>query len=213
MADEMRKPDDHAGPTGVNPEALRQGYEPDTLNVGAVLSVPAAVVVAMSLSIVVVLTILSYTLRPTKPEDAVHPLAVKSGNAPMNERLARISPGSTVSQPRLEGLKRIDNGEQPPYLRSFPAAKEGNSQMYYPEHLRPENVPALKSYAWVDKGKDIASIPIAQAMAAALEGKIYKTRANPVDPNALTSRLPKASNSGRGGAAPAAAHDHEGEKK
>ena len=58
------------------------------------------------------MTILISIFRSVSPADpSAHPAAVKRGQAPLTERIARTSstdPNAVVEQPRLEGVKEYD---------------------------------------------------------------------------------------------------------
>ncbi len=105
----------------------------------------------------------------------VNPLAVRRNAHSTDERLAAIVP------PRLDGLQELQDGA-PPFHPSLPA-RAGNPPEYHPEDLRPAEWPQLSDYAWVDKDKGIARIPIEQAMTALL-----KMNRLPTQPGAENAR-------------------------
>jgi hypothetical protein len=212
MSDSHNKPD--VG--NVNPEALRLGHEPDEFSLGPVMSVPVVVVLFFAASFGVV-SLLFYFVNPMKrlfAPPAVYPLAEKLSEEPINERLARINlDKGTVRQPRLEGLRRIETeeGDQPPFSRTFtplpPGPDTGNSPEFHPEDLLPTSDYArrlqLESFTWSDKAKEIARIPVTQAMKLVVSEKMLKVQDKPVDVSPTRSwTRPKMSNAGRGNPLP-----------
>jgi hypothetical protein len=221
-ATEGRAGDDHAGPTGVNPVALREKHEPDHVDVRGILLVPAVIVVVGFLCYVAVTLIFGNFLSIERelPKNA-NPMAAKRSEEPLSTRLDRTSstdPNAEVQQPRLEGARQLQ-GNDPPWLRSRLPAADGNSPEYHPEDLRADRWPQLngKGPEWVDQQKGLVRIPIERAMELAVKNKsMLPVQEKTVDPNATTTAAgrPKASNSGRGiPAAPEAKKDQAAQKE
>jgi len=170
----------------VNPEALKQGYEPDNINVRTILYVPVAIVITFVLAYGVV-TLIIDSLREGHKAPGDNFPAVARNDAPLNKRLDRISstdPKAEVKQPRLEGADELTT-KVPPYVQSSVPTKEdkkGNSPHYHPEDLRTTSEHAkalgLQDYGWKEKSKDIVHIPILEAL------KILGQGANDKDPAA-----------------------------
>ena len=124
----------------INPVALKQGHEPDTVNLRAVLYVPIALVVTFIITYVVV-TIVVHEARSSPGEPSMNVQAAKRGKAPIEERLGRISssdPKAEHKQPRLEGAQQFQFDpsvapNDPAYMRSRLPAEDGNSPHYHPE--------------------------------------------------------------------------------
>src|SRR5690606_11057732 len=151
----------------------------DEINIRPILFIGAALVLVCALTYVAVTVVFSY-IHVGAEDPVTYPMAAEKAAAPINERFARIdSVGeeAEVRQPRLEALqrRRYAPGE-PPYVRSPVPTAEGNPPFYHPEDLRAERVPALNRYEWVNKDKNVAAIPIEQAMEAALEMGLYQTQ-------------------------------------
>jgi hypothetical protein len=171
--------------TDVNPQALQQGHEPDKVNARALLYVPAVLVVCFIITFVIVTKIVDYVRAPSteKPDNA---LAAKHNDAPINDRLGRISSEfdeakkPLYKQPRLEGAKQLDTNEVP-FVKSYEPTKEGNSPQYHADDMRPSSAHGkelgLQDYKWVDEKHGIVRLPIEAAMKAVLEAK------NPSDPS------------------------------
>ena len=221
---------DESSPPGIDENSQRVGHEPDEFNIRGILAVPAAVIVTLVLTYLIVSGIFAYV----KPPQA-HLAA--QGQKPVNERIGRISstdphavegrPTTAVPQPRLEQIRQIDDkrsGESqadPPYLRSFPDAPGGNnSPEIYPQSLYPENFvdptsgrKALSESEWVAKDKGIAQIPIGDSIKLLTTTKKPASKAGGATPVAGTVGQAKLSTGGRGGpsepkTAPKPEHDH-----
>ena len=108
----------------------------------------------------------------------------RRGDRDVSERFSRIGssapkdvpglPGTAVPQPRLEYLKQTapESKDDPPFARSK-RSTDGPSNTYEirPEDLRPDNYTdpvthekVLATYGWVDAGKKVARVPIAEMM-------------------------------------------------
>lgn len=178
-------------------EALARGHEPDGYDPASVWSVPILVIVFFVLAFVTT-TILFYYLAPSPERPDVHPLAAERNKAPLDERLARITRGGEVDQPRLEPL-RIRTGDARAITR--PEAPVGNSPEIHPEDLRPTptTTPDLYRTGWLDPNKTAARVTIEQAMHLALEKNVFAVRKEAVTvPSSV--QLPTAANAGRGAA-------------
>ena len=158
---------EHDAPNSdVNPESLKQGHEPDKINVRLILYVPVAIFFTFVLAYVVV-TVIIDNLREGHKTPGENLPATARNEAAMNDQLSRISstnPKADVRQPRLEGLNELIKDGQS--VQSNVPTKEGNSVQYHPEDLRPsaERWKILQEYGWRDKSKDIVRIPIMEAI-------------------------------------------------
>lgn len=160
----------------VNPESLKQGYEPDKINVRLILYVPVAIFFTFVLAYVVV-TVIIDNLREGHKTPGENLPATARNEAAMNDQLSRISstnPKADVRQPRLEGLNELIKDGQS--VQSNVPTKEGNSVQYHPEDLRPsaERWKILQEYGWRDKSKDIVRIPIMEAIKVLMHGKMTR---------------------------------------
>jgi hypothetical protein len=167
----------------INPEALKQGHEPDTVNLRAVLYVPIALVVTFIVTYAVV-TIVVHERRSSPGEPTNWRLTEKRSNAPIDERIARISstnPKAEYKQPRLEGAQQFKFDpsvapNDPAYMRSRLPAEDGNSPHYHPEDLRPSSKVGkemgLQDYQWLDPANGIARMPVEEAMKIILDFKV-----------------------------------------
>ncbi len=223
---------DHATDApGVNEKSQAVGHEPDEFGVKGIIAVPAAVVIALVITYVVVTGIFAIWKTPQQN------LAAQN-QKPTNERFGRISstdphavdgqPNTAVPQPRLEQIKQIDDkrsGESqsdPPYMRSFGAKEDGNnSPEIYPQALRAENFvdpttgkKALLEGEWISKEKGTDTIPIGDAVTLLTTTKKPATAKAPTAPVLGTQGQAKLSTGGRGGpsepaVAPKPVHDHQ----
>ena len=224
---------DHATDApGLDPQSRRVGHEPDEFGIRGIVAVPAAVVIALVLTYIVVTGIFAFWKTPQ------HNLAAQN-HRPTNDRFGRISstdprpvdgqPITAVPQPRLEYIRQIEDkrtGEaqaDPPYLRSFgdKVKDSNNSPEFYPQFLRPENFvdpttgeKALLEGRWLSKDIGTASIPIEDAVALLTSTKKPAAKAGGFVPVAGTLGQAKISTGGRGGpaepkVAPKAQHDHK----
>lgn len=121
----------------IDPVALQQGHEPDTVDLRGVLYVPAALVVTFVIAYTVVTLVINSTKRDWTPPGPNEDRD-RRAQAPLNERLSRIE------KERLEGLQEFKGDPSvrpgdPAYLRSRVPAEEGNSPQYHPEELRPNS--------------------------------------------------------------------------
>lgn len=188
--------DEHDGPvvTPPDPQVLTRGHEADVYDPASVWSVPILVVVFFVLAFVTT-TILFYYLAPTPERPDAHPLAVERNRAPLEERLARISRGKEVDQPRLEPL-RIRTGDARAITR--PEAPVGNSPEIHPEDLRPSptTTPDLYRAHWLDTNRTAARVTIDDAMRLVLEKNLLPVSKDAMPPLRST-QLPTAANAGR----------------
>jgi hypothetical protein len=188
--------DEHNEPvlTQPNPEVIARGHEADGYDPASVWSVPLLVVLFFVLAFVTT-TILFYYLAPQPPSPDTHPLAAERNKAPLEERLARITRGGEVDQPRLEPL-RIRTGDARAITR--PEAPVGNSPEIHPEDLRPSptTTPDLYRRGWLDTNKTVARVTIDEAMRLSLERNLLPVRKEAVVPLRST-QLPSSANAGR----------------
>jgi hypothetical protein len=188
--------DAHDGPivSRPDPQILERGHEADTYDALSVWSVPILVVVFFVLAFVTT-TILFYFLAPAPERPEAHPLAVEQNRVPLEQRLARITRGGEVDQPRLEPL-RIRTGDARAITR--PEAPEGNSPEIHPEDLRPSptTTPDLYRSGWLDANKTAARVTIDQAMHLVLQRNLLPVRKDPRLPLRST-QLPTTANAGR----------------
>jgi len=139
-------------PPGASPVSLQAGHEPDRFSVRGILYVPLFVVIVVGIAYVLVSSMFAGFVKKDDPKTAKNPYGAQRNEAPIAERFGAISytkpkaieglPGSTVPQPRLEGLKQQGHdgpGDDAAHLRSRRPVGEGNSPEYRPESLRPEN--------------------------------------------------------------------------
>lgn len=218
------------------PLVLGVGHEPDDFNARPILTVPVFITFVMLAAFGIASAMFVYFRNGNVANDSgANAVAKERNDKPLDERFARISssdPKAEVKQPRLEWLRQTDSArdgkEDPPYLRSVRFSESGNSPEYRPEDLRPENYvdpitrqKVLRDYAWVDKEKGVARIPVSVAMKLLLEKKSLPVQANVSVPGAGTATKPKLSNGGNELPSQAAkdvphkatkADDHKGEK-
>lgn len=217
----------------IDPVALQQGHEPDTVNLRSVLYVPVALVATFVLAYVVVTIIVSSSRNPEKSENNS---AARYRSAPINERIGRISstdPRAAAKQPRLEGLEEQQQDpsvapNDPAYMRSRLPSEEGNSPHYHPEDLRPTSKVAkemgLQDFKWLDSGKKVARIPVEDAVKLVLSAQkpgaqgqpylpVQMKDGKPVELKHLQLRAPTAANPQRGvaGANPPVAPKKDGD--
>jgi hypothetical protein len=186
------------------------GHEPDSFKVKSILYVPLAVAITMLLAYFVVTGLFNYMRGLTESNDGnANPQAKAISSLTIDQRFDRISSmddKAAVKQPRLEWLRKSDskrNGEtDPPYVRSVLPSDKGNSPEYRPEDLLPHNYidpitkqKVLADYAWVNKDKGVARIPVNVAMKLVL-AKGLPVQANPSAPTVGTALKPKLSNGG-----------------
>ena len=203
----LSAPDDSGGGGGVDPVALKLGHEPDLFQVKPILAIPFAVVVTFVIGFAVAAGVFAYVMAKGRETDPrAHPEGLARGNAPLNERLARISQkGSTtvpseVDQPRLETLKRLQGNDQKGTFQftTQPELPTGNSPWIHPEELQPGRYEGLNRAEYLDKDKKTARIPIDDAMRLMIEQKRLPAAANGVRPQGVVEQ-PTNGNAGRGG--------------
>lgn len=204
-------PGHHEAPVGTNPESITSGHEPDRWDAKGIIAVPILVIVVTAVVYGIVTGVFAL-IQPGKPtvEPTMSPFAVERGEKPLNDRMARISladPAAPVQQPRLEGLQVMNQtreGRQqpdPPNLRSFsPIAGKENTYYVKPQDLYPDffidpltGRKILAEYDWVSKDKNVARIPVNEAIRI-LAGKL-PARADGKAPDGTSSK-PKLSNGG-----------------
>jgi hypothetical protein len=138
----------------------------------------------------------TYFTSPQRRAPAVNELAAEQGNQPLNKRL------SEVEGARLEALRLREAGER---FRSSQELKEGNSPEFYPEQIRPENVPALSdlkaAFRPVPGQPGAVMVPVDVAMKLALQKNLLKSQEKAVDPATVPSSL--RTREGNGGLGPA----------
>ncbi len=135
----------------------------------------------------------------------------------ISQRFARIGstapkdvpdlPGTAIPQPRLEYLKQTtrESKDDPAFGRSKrPVESVSNTYEIRPEDLRPANYTdpvtkekVLVTYGWVDAGKKVARIPVAEAMRMILaDPKRLPVRKNPLIQVSTSINTPTLSNGG-----------------
>jgi hypothetical protein len=219
----------HEEKPGVHEDSLRAGHEPDKYDARGIVMVPVLVVAVTAVTYAIITATFSY-IRPgeTVIDPNGQPLAAANAKMGYNERAAAIDSTvltAPVYQPRLEGVKVLDTarpanpGGDPVYVRSFkPTDTVENSPELTPQDLYPNRYvdhatgkKVLAEAEWLDKGKGVARIPIADAMRAVVGHLPAKADAKP---NLSTADTPKISNGGQvtaeGPVRPAdAPHGHE----
>ncbi len=188
---------DEAPNTDVNPLSLKQGHEPDRIDVRPILYVGAVLLVTFVATYTAV-TLIVNSLRATSTETPGNRLAANRGEAPLKDRLNRISstdPKAETKQARLDGLDRL-KGDDPPWVRSAEPTEEGNSPKYHPEDLRPSSALGkklgLQDYGWANHEKTAVRLPIAEAMKLLSEGS--KAEGAPADAKKLYNKVLKFEN-------------------
>lgn len=206
----------HEDVPGTNPDSLKAGHEPDRFDAKGIIMVPFLVVGTAFIAYVIVSTLFGhYDFGAPDRSNIESAQAAAANDRSFNERIAMIdssNENAKVSEPRLEHVKKIDasrNGkpEDPPYVRSFQPADNGNSPVISPRDLYPDRYQdpitgkkLLAEYESIDKAKGLARIPIAEAM------KLVKlpVKADAPNANSSTTANPKLSNGGQAiGDAPA----------
>ena len=207
-------------PPGAAAQSVQAGHEPDRFNARAILYVPLLVVLTALFAFGTITTLFLTIVRKAEPNANTDPQTAAISQLPQNERFARISstdPAAVVPQPRLEYLKQVENSPTDPgHYRSKRPLQEYRGATYeiYPEDLRPDRFidptqhrKILIETGFADKAKQIAYIPIADAMKMVVDGHRLPTRKdgkNEADKGMLANTTPsdlraKLSNSGRGG--------------
>ncbi|MFO0798065.1 MAG: hypothetical protein U0804_11370 [Gemmataceae bacterium] len=201
----LSAPDDHGGGGGVDPAALKLGHEPDVFEVKPIMSIPFAVVVSFVIAFAVAAGVFAFVMAKAKePDPRSHPAGLARGEAPLNERLARISQkGSTsvpseVDAPRLETLQRLQGNDKAVYqVTTQPPVPTGNSPWIHPEELLPGRYAPLNRAEFTNKDKTTARIPIDDAMKLVIEKKMLPSAGGP-RPQGVVDQ-PTNGNAGRGG--------------
>ena len=208
-------------PPGAAARSVQAGHEPDRFNARAILYVPLLVVLTAAFAFATITTLFLTVVRKAEPNANTDPQAAAIGQLPQNERFARISstdPAAAVAQPRLEYFKQVESSTptDPGHYRSKRPLQDypGATYEIYPEDLRPERFidptqhrKILIETGFADKAKQVAYIPIADAMQMVIAGHRLPTRKdgkNEADKGMLANTTPsdlraKLSNSGRGG--------------
>lgn len=203
----------HEDVPGAHADSVRAGHEPDKFDVKGIVMVPVLVVIATGLAYALITTIFSAS-HPGRPTaNPALPEAKAVTDVPYNERVARIDSTietAPVKQPRLEAFVQVDNTRNgkadPVYVRSFrPAASVVNTPEITPQDLYPERYVErvdgkefrpLAEAGWVSKEKNVARIPVAEAMKL-VAGKLpAKKDGHPI---LGTADQPKLSNGGQVG--------------
>jgi hypothetical protein len=171
--------DHHEEKPGTSSDSQKAGHEADRFDARGIIMVPFGVI-ATCATVYVLITVLFNVFEPgaTVPSDASAQAKAESAK-PYNERIAKISSSDEKSQyaaPRLEYMKNIDNSrdgaKDPIYVRSFlPVQGGANTYELTPQDLYPQNFAdprtgkkSLAEYAWINKEKGVAQIPVAVAM-------------------------------------------------
>jgi hypothetical protein len=180
-------------------------YEPDKFAVKTILAVPAAVIITGLVAFTITWTLFESVFDPAMKEPAEVQAAVDRNNAPLNERLSRISstdPKAEVQQPRLEGMQvtevyKRDTGYQITAEMSTTKPKaEGNSPRFHAPDLRPEKQKELIA-SGADKATGAIRVPVDEAIKLLVDGKLLQTQTGAarleIDPD---WNRPKESNGG-----------------
>lgn len=195
----------HVDIPGAAVDSVRAGHEPDKFDAKGIIMVPVIVVVTVAVTYGLI-TLLFGTLKPGQPNVAAvtSPAAEADAARPYNQRVQDVDsskPDAKVMQPRLEFVRELDNPKgEPVYTRSFkPTDGPNNSPELYPQDLYPhryiDHVTGKKPLAeaeWVDQGKGVARIPVADAIKAVV-GKLPAKKGRP---NGSFTDVPKISNGG-----------------
>ncbi len=204
-------------PPGAAAKSVQAGHEPDRFNARAILYVPLLVVLTALFAFGTITTLFLTMVRKAEPNANTDPQAAAITSLPINERFARISstdPAAAIAQPRLEYMKQVDPSDPSHYRSKRPIEYRGATYEIYPEDLRPDRFidptqhrKILIETGYADKAKQVAYIPIADAMKMVVDGHRLPTRKdgkNESDKGMLANTTPsdlraKLSNSGRGG--------------
>ena len=199
-------------PAGAAEDSIKAGHEPDRFQVRSVLYVPLLLVTFVLIAFGIVTVTFDYlTVKPPMDVDA-NKLAATESQKSLNERFAAISstdPNARVKQPRLEYLKQTagaDNPNDPPFYRSKrPIPAVGATWELYPEDLRPGNFvdPTTHEKILINAGfysnkKELAHIPIAEAMEVMLKEKKYPVKPGTKPISQTSVGRPDLSDSGEG---------------
>lgn len=199
-------------PAGAGEDSIKAGHEPDRFQVRSVLYVPALLVIFVLITFGLVTVTFNYlTVKPAMDVDANKLAAIESQKS-LNERFAAISstdPNARVKQPRLEYLKQTANADDPsdpPFYRSKrPIPAVGATWELYPEDLRPQNFvdpttheKILVNAGFYDGKKDLAHIPIAEAIEVMLNEKKLPVKPGAKPVSLTTVGRPDMSDSGEG---------------
>lgn len=225
--------DHHEDPPGLADKSVAVGHEPDKFNVRGIVYVPAVVVITLLVTYFIVQSVMSFVV-PDSPERASFNdrVAVISSTDPkplVDEKTesANKSIQAPIPQPRLEYIRQVENdrpghANDPVYLRSFqPRDNSNNSPEFYPEDLHSDRYTdqntgrkPLAEYDW-KKGKELAQIPISEAMTLLTttlkEKRLPSAKGSNSPFNGTSNEKSKLSNGGVGGPAmpkEAKAHDH-----
>lgn len=192
------KPDDHGGMGPPNPEAVKQGYEPDGYDTTSVFSVPVLVVVFFVLAFVTTTILFNY-FTGSQDYSGAHPVAAERNKAPLGDRIARINRGGEVDHPRLEPL-RVRTGDSRAMTR--PEAKAGNPPYLYPEDSRadPARTPELFRSGKVE-GTNYSRVSLETVIGAA-DKNLFRAQKAGTSPRA-SWQVPSGSNAARGAETPA----------
>ena len=197
----------HEDKVGADADSLRAGHEPDKFDAKGILMVPELVIAVVTATYVIITLTFNY-FEPGVPtgDKSASKQATADAKRSYNERAAGISSTdekAAVKQPRLEFVREVavKDGESVAY-RSMQNAERGNSPEITPQFLRPENYVdwttnerKLVDPKWLDQGKGIARIPIADAIHILAHDKPLPAKKDGV-PSAGTLNKPKLSNGG-----------------
>ena len=213
--------DHHEEQPGFDAASKQVGHEPDQFSAKTIVFVPILVAIALVLVYAVVQgTFLFVTGTSAQQKDDPNwneragRIATYEAEAIPPKAGSSAKPEDPVPQARLEYIREIDlsrkdvNGNtvtDPPYLRSFASTPTGNSPEIYPEDLRAENyvdpttrTRPLAEASWVSKDKNVATIPIDEAIHLVAHDAKYKLKvsATPATPALGTQGKPKMSSGG-----------------
>ncbi len=175
--------DDHGGGMGVDPTAIKRGYEDDVKDIRGTLVMPLAVVVFFLIALGTVATLFAFFMGSDQPRP------------PLNDRIADVGkdPGSAGPQPRLEAIRTREAGDNAfPKLELTPpgGSRYANSPEYHAEDLRADRQPLLQR---TEGGR----LPIDKALETAVKGGLFPAQKD-VTPVADMIHSPTAANAGRG---------------
>lgn len=233
----------HEEKPGVHADSLQAGHEPDKFAVKGIVMVPVLIVIVTGITYLIISGLFSLARPGTQQTNAnTVAQAAERNREDYNDRVKRISstdPKAEVPQPRLEYIRELarrptaDGGVEPEYVRSFKSTDSvTNSPEIIPQDLYPDRYVEMREVngervetrplfdpEWVDKGKNVARIPVDTAIKVLLTTGGLKSKQG--KPPGSTADLGKLSNGGQalgdGNVKPAEgkkpdAHDHKGDR-
>jgi hypothetical protein len=162
---------DHAGPRGASPESVAAGHETADVNPRGLVIAGIILFGTCFVTAGLMYGLWMFLRPPAPPPGPVpDPFAVERNRQDVNQRLAE------VPSPRLEGAREFEKPQEAVTITSHPNADKQsaitdpskgeapNPPQFHAEDLRPERVPGLRDFAWADKDKKVAVIPVEEAM-------------------------------------------------